>query len=267
MTTAILNQARPANSPFSSLAAQTRAELVAQFRSLGLIIPTLMFPVMFWVFFGLPNAQKTTADGHSVGAYMMASFAMYSVIQTMMFSLGINIAIERFTGWYKYQRTTPLRLWVMFVAKLLATIVVALLALALLLVIGAWTGVVHLPALTWASLVARVLFGALPLAALGVFIGYVATGPSTASPILNLIFFPMAFASGLFIPIDTMPAIVQQIAPFLPAYHGGMLARVAVGVPSASPEWVHVVWLLGFTAVFLALAVWAYQRDEGANYR
>lgn len=155
----------------------------------------------------------------------------------------------------------------MFVAKLLATIVVALLALALLLVVGAWTGVVHLPALTWASLVARVLFGALPLAALGVFIGYMATGPSTASPILNLIFFPMAFASGLFIPINTMPAIVQQIAPFLPAYHGGMLARVAVGVPSASAQWVHVVWLLGFTAVFLALAVWAYRRDQGANYR
>ena len=76
-------------------------------------------------------------------------------------------------------------------------------------------------------------------AALGVFIGYMATGPSTASPILNLIFFPMAFASGLFIPINTMPAIVQQIA--LPAYHGGMLARVAVGVPSASAQWVHVV--------------------------
>ena len=75
----------------------------------------------------------------------------------------------------------------------------------------------------------------------------------------------MAFASGLFIPINTMPAIVQQIA--LPAYHGGMLARVAVGVPSASAQWVHVVWLLGFTAAFLALAVWAYWRDQGVNYR
>ena len=266
MTTAMLNQGRPNHSAFSSLVTQSRAELLALVRDPALIIPTLLFPVMFWVFFGLPNAQKTTADGHSVGAYMMASFAMYSVIQTMMFSLGFSIAIERFTGWYKYQRTTPRRLWVMFVAKLVANIVVALLALVFLLLIGAWTGGVSLPALTWASLVARVLFGALPLAALGVFIGYVATGPTTASPILNLIFFPMAFASGLFIPINTMPAIVQQIAPFLPAYHGGMLARVAVGVPSASPEWVHGIWLLGFTVVFLAMAVWAYRRDEGANY-
>ena len=233
----------------------------------ALIVPTLLFPVMFWLFFGLPNAHQTTADGHSVGAYILGSYAMYSVIQTMMFSLGFSIAIERFTGWYRYQRTTPLRVWVMFVAKLLANLLVALFALTLLLLIGAWSGGVHLPASAWASLVARVLLGGLPLAALGVFVGYMASGPSTASPILNLIFFPMAFASGLFIPIDSLPKIVQRVAPFLPSYHGGMLARVAVGVPSASAQWVHVVWLLGFTAVFLALAVWAYRRDQGANYR
>jgi ABC-2 type transport system permease protein len=267
MTTAMPNPARPASSPFSSLLAQTRAEVLALVRYPALMIPTLLFPVIFWVFFGLPNAQKMTADGHSVGAYMLASFAMISVIQTMLYTLGFNIAIERSTGWYRYQRTTPLRLWPMFGAKLLADLLLALLALGLLLVIGAWTGDVHLPLAAWASLVVGVLFGGLPFAALGVFIGYVATGSGSASSLINLIFLPMSIASGLFIPLDSMPSIVQQIAPFLPAYHGGMLARVAVGVPSASPQWVHVVWLLGFTVVFLALAVWAYQRDEGANYR
>ena len=90
MTTAVLTPARPATSPFSTLLAQTRAELAAQVRSPALIIPTLLFPVMFWVFFGLPNAQKTTADGHSVGAYMMASFAMYSVIQPVKRSVAIE---------------------------------------------------------------------------------------------------------------------------------------------------------------------------------
>lgn len=267
MTTAVLNPARSATSPLSTLLAQTRAEVLAMVRYPGLIVPIVLFPVMFWLFFGLLNAHQTRADGHSAKAYMLGSFAMYSVIQTMLFNLGFSIATERFTGWYRYQRTTPLRLWTMFGAKLLSNLLVAPFALALLLLIGAWTGGVHLPASAWASLVVRVLFGALPLAALGVFIGYMASGPSTASPVLNLIFFSMAFASGLLIPLDNMPKIVQQIAPFLPAYHGEMLARVAVGVPSASAQWVHVVWLLGFTAVFLALAVWAYRRDQGVNYR
>lgn len=267
MTTAVLNPVRPAFSPFSTFLAQTRAELLTMLRSPAAIVPTLLFPVMFWVFFGLPNAHLTTDGGGSVGAYILGSFAMYSVIQTVLFNLGISVASERYTGWYRYQRTTPLRLWVMFGAKLTANLLLALFALSLLLVIGAWSEGVHLPASAWVSLVAQVLFGVLPFAALGVFIGYVSRGPNTASPLTNLIFFPLAFASGLFIPIDSLPRVVQNIAPFLPAYHGGMLARVAVGVPSASAQWVHAVWLLGFTAVFLALAVWAYRRDEGVNYR
>ena len=267
MTTATLNDSPRAVSPLSILFSQTRAELTAVLRSPGAVIPTLLFPIMFWLFFGLPNAKETSSSGFNVGTYILGSFAMYSMIQTVLFNLAINISSELATGWYRYQRTTPLRVWVMFGAKLLSTLSLALLALVILLVVGSVTGGVNLPALSWLSLVARVLLGVLPFAALAVFIGYVARGPNVASPIINLIFFPMAFASGLFIPLSGLPKIVQDIAPFLPAYHGGMLARVAVGVPSASSEWVHVACLLGFTALFLILAVRAYKRDEGANYR
>lgn len=267
MTTATLKNTPRAVSPLSTLGAQTKAELLAMFRNPSSLIPTVLFPIMFWVFFGLPNARETSSSGFSVGAYILGSYAMYSMIQTVLFNLGIFIASERSTGWYRFQRTTPVRVWVMFGAKLIATLLLALIALTALLVVGALTGDISLPVMAWASLVARVMFGVLPFAALAVFIGYLSRGPNTASPLINLIFFPMAFGSGLFIPINNLPKIVQDIAPFLPAYHGGMLARVAVGVPSASSEWIHVLWLLGFTAVFLALAVWAYRRDEGTNYR
>jgi ABC-2 type transport system permease protein len=192
---------------------------------------------------------------------------MYSMIQTVLFNLGIFIASERATGWYRFLRTTPVRVWVVFTAKLISVLTLALVALSALLIVGAITGNVTLPLQTWGSLIARVLLGVLPFAALAVFIGYVAKGANTASPIINLVFFPMAFASGLFVPLESLPKIVQDIAPFLPAYHGGQLARVAVGVPSASSELTHILWLLGFTALFLILAVWAYKRDEGANYR
>ncbi len=251
----------------STLVAQVRAELTTVFRSPGAIIPTVLFPIMFWFFFGLPNAKQTSSSGFNVGAYILGSFAMYSMIQTVLFNLAINISSERVTGWYRYQRTTPLRVWVMFGAKLISTLTLALVALVLLLVVGSLTGGVHLPPLSWVSLVARVLLGVLPFAALSVFIGYIARGPNVASPIINLIFFPMAFASGLFIPLEGLPKIVQDIAPFLPAYHSGVFARVAMNVPSPSGEWVNVAWLLGYTALFLVLAVRAYKRDEGANYR
>jgi ABC-2 type transport system permease protein len=254
-------------SPLSTLRAQIRAELLTLLRNPSSLVPTLLFPIMFWVFFGLPNARQTAQSGFNIGAYILASFAMYSIIQTVLFNLGIFIAIERSTGWYKFQRTTPVRIWVLFAAKLITVLILGLIALTLLLTGGAITGGVSLSLGAWVSLVGRVLLGVLPFAALAVFIGYMARGAQTASPIINLVFFPMAFGSGLFIPLDNLPKIVQQIAPFLPAYHGGELARVAVGVPSALPELTHVLALLGFTVLFLILAVWAYRRDEGANYR
>jgi ABC-2 type transport system permease protein len=254
-------------SPLSTLTAQIKAELLTLLRNPSSLVPTLLFPIMFWVFFGLPNAHQTSDGGFNIGAYILASFAMYSIIQTVLFNLGIFIAIERSTGWYKFQRTTPVKIWVLFAAKLVTVLVLGLIALTLLLTVGAITGGISLSAGAWMSLVARVILGALPFAALAVFIGYMARGAQTASPIINLIFFPMAFGSGLFIPLENLPKIVQDIAPFLPAYHGGQLARVAVGVPSAQGELTHVLALLGFTVLFLALAVWAYRRDEGANYR
>jgi ABC-2 type transport system permease protein len=258
---------RRSASPWSVFAAQTRAELTSMLRNPSSLVPTVLFPVMFWMFFGLPNARQTSSDGFNIGTYILTSFAMYSVIQTVLFNLGIFIAVERSTGWYRFQRTTPIRVYVMFAAKIVSVLLLALFALAVLLIVGAITGGVSLNLESWASLVARVLFGVLPFAALAVFIGYMSRNANAASPIINLIFFPMAFASGLFIPLRTLPEIVQKIAPFLPAYHSGELARVAAGVPSASSPWTHAIWILGFTAAFLALAVWAYRRDEGANYR
>jgi ABC-2 type transport system permease protein len=258
---------RRSASGFTTFVAQTRAELISMLRNPSSLVPTVLFPVMFWFFFGLPNARQNSSDGFNIGAYILASFAMYSVIQTVLFNLGIFIAIERSTGWYRFQRTTPIRVPVMFAAKIVSVLLLALFALTVLLIVGALTGGVNLRLEAWVSLVARVLFGVLPFAALAVFIGYVAKNANAASPVINLIFFPMAFASGLFIPLRGLPQIVQDIAPYLPAYHSGELARVVVGVASASSEWTHALWTLGFTVFFLALAVWAYRRDEGANYR
>ncbi len=245
---------------------QIRAELLRMLRSPASMIPTLLFPIMFWTFFGLPNASGKI-NGFSVGAYILASFVMYSVIQTVMFNLSIVIATERDTGWYKYLRTTPARVWMLFVAKIVSVILLALIAINLLIIVGTISAGFQLEVGKWLNLVARAIFSVLPFAAMAVFIGYAVRGVNAVSPVVNLIFFPMSFASGLFIPLDGLPKMVQDIAPFLPAYHGGQLTRAAVGVPSAAGDGTHALWILGYTVVFLVLAVWAYKRDEGANYR
>jgi ABC-2 type transport system permease protein len=265
--TTVINQSNPKPNPFASLVSSTRGELLGMLRNPASLVPTLLFPVMFWFFFGLPNAQERSDSGFSIGAYILASFAMYSIIQTVLFNLGILIAIERSSGWYRFLRTTPLRVWVLFSAKMIGVLGLGLIALILLLGVGAISAGIQLPITTWLEIVGRALVAMLPFAALAVAIGYMASGPGSASPIINLIFFPMAFGSGLFIPLQNLPKIVQDFAPFLPTYHAGEFVRRAIGAGQRSGDLENLLWLAGFTVVFLALAVWAYKRDEGTNYR
>jgi len=105
----------------------------------------------------------------------------------------------------------------------------------------------------------------IPFVALGLLIGYVA-GPNSAAAIANLIFLPLSFASGLFVPLAFMPTFIQQIAPYLPAYRTAQLAWTTIGAGDGSPLGVHLLWLGGYTVLFLALALAAYRRDEGKNY-
>ena len=266
MTQAVASSSPPSN-PLASLGPSIRAELLGMLRNPASLVPTLLFPVMFWLFFGLPNANQRSDSGFNIGAYILASFATYSIVQTVLFNLGIYIAVERSTGWYRFLRTTPLRVWVTFGAKMVGVMGLGLLALALLLGVGALSAGIRLPFGTWLEIVGRALVVMLPFAALAVAIGYLTRGAQSASPIINLIFFPMAFGSGLFIPLDGLPKVVQTIAPYLPTYHAGEFVRRAIGAGQRSSDPENLIWLAGFTLAFLALALWAYRRDEGTNYR
>jgi ABC-2 type transport system permease protein len=39
-----------------------------------------------------------------------------------------------------------------------------------------------------------------------------------------------------------------------------------MGVGLGEPAWLHSAVLLGFTVLFLGVALWAYRRDEGKTY-
>jgi ABC-2 type transport system permease protein len=92
----------------------------------------------------------------------------------------------------------------------------------------------------------------LPFCALGLFVGTLLKGQG-APGLLNMIYLPMSFLSGLWFPLTMMPAFLRQVAPVWPSYHLNALALSAVGF-DAGARLPHVLALAGFTAAFLALA-------------
>jgi ABC-2 type transport system permease protein len=245
------------------LVAQTRAQLLQLLRSPIYSMFSLALPIIFWLFFGLPNAHRVIG-GVNGGAYLLASFGAYAVANVMLFTFGINIAVERGRKQDLLMRATPLRPAVYLAARVASAIVFALAAVVLLSLFAVVTGGVRLTAEQWVTLVLRLLIGSLPLLLLGFAIGYLVSSNSAAA-VVNLIALPMFFASGIFVPVSALPAFIQTIAPYLPTYRYGQLAWGAVGAP-ADPASTDLLWLAGYTVLFLAVTLRAYRAEESRKF-
>jgi ABC-2 type transport system permease protein len=242
---------------------QTWYELLGLWRIPAFTISGLVLPVMLFAFFGLPNVGRRL-DGVDAGGYLLASFGAYAVGSMMVFNFGIGVANDRAAKLDLLYRATPLPPLVYMAAKLVTAVVFALLALLLLFGFGVLAGGIRLEVAAWAQIISRLLVGSVPFAALGFAIGYTA-GPSAASGVASLIYLPLSFASGLFMPLAAMPEVVQRAAPYLPTYHYGQLAWGAVGAPS-EPLAVSALWLAGYAALFLAIAARGYYAEEQRKF-
>ncbi len=239
-------------------------EVVKLLRIPAFSIPTLLFPIMLFAFFGLPNLGGEI-DGVQLGPYILASYGTYATMSVALFSFGVSIAAERGLGWNRLLRATPLQPLTYFVVKIVMALIIGLLTLLALFVFAGVVGGVRLPALVWAQLIGLVLLGMIPFVALGLCIGYVA-GPNSAAAIANLIYLPLAFASGLLLPVPYLPTFVQRIAPYLPAYQAGQLGWTLLGAGDGTSLLGHLAWLGAYTIAFLLVGVVAYRRDEGKQY-
>jgi ABC-2 type transport system permease protein len=227
-------------------------------------ISTLVFPLMFYVIFGL-TFKDETAGGVGLATYMLATYGAFGVIGSGLFGFGVGVALERGQGWMRLKRVSPMPPLAYFMAKVVMSTSFATVIVAALFILGATVGGVRLPAEQWILLGGVLILGALPFCAMGLAFGYL-VGPNSAPAILNLVYLPMAFASGLWLPISQLPEAVQSVAPFLPPYHFAQLALGTFGAASGSSPLLHIGALAAFTVGFLAVAGWGYRRDEGRTY-
>jgi len=183
-----------------------------------------------------------------------------------LFGFGVSLAIERGQGWLQVKRASPMPIGAYFFAKLFAAVAFSTVIILLLLAVGFTFGGVRLPVATAAKLLGILVAGSIPFSAMGLAIGYFAK-PNSAPSVVNLIYLPMSFCSGLWIPLFLLPHGLQTFAKFLPPYHLAQLALGTIGMTTepATP-WSHIEALIGFTIICLGVAAWGYRRDEGETY-
>jgi ABC-2 type transport system permease protein len=261
--------AQPTGSPAGLLATQILAEVRQNLRVPQFLIGVVAVPVMLYAMFGLPEAGQIMAGGTDVGAMMFASLSCYGVVSLAIFTFGVDIAQERGKGWLRRLRATPMPMWAYFAGKGAMAVVFSAVIVVATVAVAALAGGVRfdLARLVRTSLV--LVSGSLAFSTMGFALAYW-TRPRAAAAIGNLVFLPLAFASGFFYTLNALPGFLQDLAHYLPTYHFGQLvwnqlgpvADVrAFGSPAPDSLLVHLAWVGGCFVVFAVLAAIGYRRD------
>ena len=244
------------------LVAEVRSVLIAYRRMPGFVAISVGLPLMFFFFFGLPNIHKTSG-GVNIGAYILASLGAYAISNVMVYNVGIGIANDRARKLDLLQRAMPLPASIALLARMVGGLVLGIMSLSLLFAVAAVSGVT-MSLGTWASMFGLLVVGCLPMLGLGLVLGYgakITSAPALASPI----YLPMAFGSGIFIPLSQLPTIVKKVAPFLPLYHYGQLGWNLIGAGDES-LWQAIAWTAAWAIVLFAVAGQAYRMDAARKF-
>ncbi|HEV7269385.1 ABC transporter permease [Pseudoxanthomonas sp.] len=239
--------------PFSSRRAyllEARYEFLRLLRTPSFSLPCLLFPPVFYLLFGVLLGGK---GGPAAATYMLAGYSVFGVMGVALFGFGVTVAMDREQGLLTLKRARPMPPGAYLVAKMAMAVLFGAIILLLLGTLAIGVAGVRLSALQWLALVTTCLVGVLPFSALGLWLGTRVSGRG-APALINLVYLPMAFLSGLWVPLAMLPAFLQTMAPLWPAYHLAQIAQGIVGVGIDGPLWVHLAVLLAVMAVCFLLA-------------
>jgi ABC-2 type transport system permease protein len=234
---------------------ETRYEFVGRLRTRAFSLSVIGFPIMFYLLFGSSNRHNMFAR------YLMPSYSCMGVVSACLFGIGLGIALERAQGWLDLKQASPMPRLAYLTAKTISCAAFSLVIVAALVVLGVTIGGVTLTPGEGLRLAGVVLAGSVPFTAMGLLVALLV--PPNAGPgAINLIYLPMSFASGFWMPITYLPHWLRVITPALPTYHLAQIALNIFGYAQPGSMLVHWEALAGFTLLMLGAAWIVFTRSE-----
>jgi ABC-2 type transport system permease protein len=238
--------------PISFSPTYLKLDVRRSLRNRRTLIFLFVMPVAFFLLFGGNYRDSDPA----AFAYVMVSMAVYGAMIATT-SIGAQVSVERSQGWTRQLRLTPLRPAGYVLTKLASAFVLGVVPVVIVLGVGGVMGA-DLSLSQWVRVAVLSWVCSLVFAAFGLFIGYLVPAENAMQfigPLLAL----MSFFGGLFQPLDTMPQALQHLAPWMPTYAVGLVARSPItgsGLTAA-----HVGDLVLWVAVFAAGTALLFRRD------
>ena len=218
------------------------------------LLLTIVIPVAILILLTQTDALRSSA-GPTSAASALATALTVSVLGASFASLAIATGFERRSGALRYLSTTPLTRGDLLVGKFLATAAVVLVSAAVAAIAALVVGWRPAPGSVWA-LPALLLAGAA-----GAAWGMALAGLLRAEAVLavaNAVFLVLILFGGVVIPVQSLPAPLAALAPWLPsgAAADALTAALVSGQP---PALATILTLLAWLATGALVAVRSFR--------
>ncbi|MEU5044603.1 ABC transporter permease [Streptomyces griseorubiginosus] len=237
-----------------------KLELIRALRNRKFLFFSVMYPsLLFLIIAGnADSTSKVDGTGLTLPTYMMVSMASFGALTAVLMGNSERIAKEREGGWVRQLRLTTLPGRGYVLAKTASAAVVSLPSIVIVFAVAAAVKHVRLDAWQWLALTGAIWAGSLVFAALGVAIGYLATGDAVR-PITMITYFGLSILGGLWMPTTTFPQWLQDIAKWLPTHAYAALGQAIE--QSRAPHAQDIAILVVSFALFAGGAAWLYRKD------
>lgn len=234
-----------------------RAECVLSlrvlFRQPGFWIPTVLFPAMLYAFFGAQSG------GGRWAANAMASFTVYAVLGVGFFQFGVGVAQDRESPFALWQRSLPGSVVNQWIARVFASLIFVTLAVCLVIAVAKAMTEFELSAMAWLRLGCVCLISSVTATFMGIALGSLSSARA-AVPLANLIYLPLAYLGGLWVPPMLMPETISAISNWTPTRAMGELSWAAINGTMWEPR--HLLLLLAWTMAAAVMASVAQMRHR-----
>jgi ABC-2 type transport system permease protein len=224
-----------------------------------LLLPLIMLLLFTAIFDGV---IETEFGPVSYAQYYAPALAVFSAASATYTNLGVGIPIYRDDGILKRIRSTPLPPILYLIGATCSAILIAALGATLMMGVGAVFFDVGIEAAKIPAAVLAFVVGTATFAALGIALAALVPNASSAPAVTNATLLPIAFVSGVFIPLEDAPAWVETLGDIFPLKHflQAFSAPFVQWTEAPAIEWgdlaVMIVWMIGGLIVAIRYFKW-----------
>jgi ABC-2 type transport system permease protein len=243
----------------------TKRSITHIIRSLDQLMSLVMFPVMFMLLNRYVFGGAIKTEGVTYANYLFAGI----LVQTLAFGANyttINIAVDMKEGIVDRFRSLPMASSALVVGHITADLFRNIISGIIITLIG--LGVGFRPSASgveWLYVFGLAMLLTLAVSWLSAILGLLVKSLEAAQWVGFVVIFPLTFISSAFVPINTLPTVLQAFVRNQPLTHFiDAMRSWLVGTPMGNSAWLAIVWGIGIIAVSVPLTTWMFRRRSAS---